>query len=353
MNGDQDKDLCEDWMRGVARPEHSSCRSHGERVLRTGGYYAIIHFWPISGGFGKRMGMLAVALEAIGRVERIRRLSDLCRWLRRRELRSGEGSAIIYTSLLAPLAVLLRVFRPRCRVYYIVRGDEVSFTSFAGRRFRALVAVCFQKLMAATGCRFIFASADLRGLFLRRLGKIRHARLLPNTLGRLLPASRPFDGVIGIVGDFGTVKDIELAIQNLGHGLFAVELYGNRSMPEQWRRPWLTSHGVVSKLSEHLRSVSLVILASRSEGFPNVLLDALEAGCAVVVRRGFPFARLPISDSWRFDLQDDCAGPCDFSDLERVLMRLFQEQCDFRKDNPILFQLAESDWRDRVWRAFA
>jgi len=317
--------------------------------------YAIIHFWPISGGFRKRMEMLEEALGAIGSVHRIRRFSDLLGWLRSGELRRGQAAAIIYTSLLAPLAVLLRIFRPRCPVYYMVRGDEVTFTSFTGRWFRALVAVCFQKLMAATGCRFIFASADLRRRFVQRLGRIRHFKLLPNTLGRPLPASRPFDGKVALIGDFGTVKNIEQVIESLDGGGFQVDLYGNRTLPSRWRRTWLHTHGNVGNLVDCLRHSSLVVLASLSEGFPNVLVEAVQAGCGVAVHSSFPFRRLPFSKPWRFELSDRCDGDGSRQphDLRSVLSRLLTERRDFKQDNPRLVRLIESDWSARVRTIFA
>jgi len=317
--------------------------------------YAIIHFWPISGGFCKRMKMLEETLGAIGAMHRIQRFSDLLGWLRSDELRRGQTAAIIYTSLLAPLAVLLRIFRPRCPVYYMVRGDEVTFTSFAGRWFRALVAVSFQKLMAVTDCRFIFASADLRRRFVQRLGRIRHSKLLPNTLGQPLPASRPFDGKVALIGDFGTVKNIEHVIESLDGGDFQVDLYGNRTLPSRWRRAWLHAHGNVGNLVDCLRNSSLVVLAGLSEGFPNVLVEAVQAGCGVVVHSSFPYCKLPFSKPWRFELSDrrDGDGSRQSQDLRSVLSRLLADRRDFKQDNPRLIRLIESDWSARVRNIFA
>jgi glycosyltransferase involved in cell wall biosynthesis len=317
--------------------------------------YAIIHLWPTRGGFRKRMEMLDETLRPIGSVRRIRRFSDLLGWLRSGELRRGRAAAIIYTSLLAPLAVLLRIFRPRCPVYYMVRGDEVTFTSFAGRRFRALVAVCLQKLMAVAGCRFIFASADLRRRFVQRLGRIRHSKVLPNTLGRPLPELRPFDGKVALVGDFGTVKNIEHVIDSLDGGGFRVDLYGNSTLPARWRRAWLHAHGKVGNLVDCLRDSSLVVLAGLDEGIPNVLVESVQAGCGVVTHSAFPFSRLPLSKPWRFELsaRRDGDGSRQGGDLRSVLSRLLTEHRDFKRDNPRLVRLIESDWSARVRTIFA
>jgi hypothetical protein len=237
----------------------------------------------------------------------------------------------------------------------MVRGDEVTFTSFAGRWFRALVAVCFQKLMAVTGCRFIFASADLRRRFVQRLGRIRQSKLLPNTLGRPLPESRPFDGKVALIGDFGTVKNIEQVIESLDGGGFRVDLYGNRTLPSRWRRAWLNAHGNVGNLVDCLRNSSLVVLASLSEGIPNVLVESVQAGCGVVAHSAFPFSRLPLSKPWRFELsaRSDGDGSRQGQDLQSVLSRLLTEQRDFKQDNPGLVRLIESDWAARVRTIFA
>ena len=312
-------------------------------------HYTIIHFWPVCGGFGKRMEMLEETLRRAGTVRRLRRFSDLLGWLRGDEFRCGHDTAIIYTTPLAPLAMLLRILRPQCPIFYMVRGDEVTYTAFAGRRFRSLVALIFQKAQAVAGCRFVFASADLRRVFVRRLGRIRRSSILPNTLGRPLPPSRPFDGRVALVGDFGTIKNIEHAIAALDGAGFRVDLYGNRSLPPQWRRPWLHAHGNVEDLVARLRGSSLVVLASLSEGFSNVLVEAVEAGCGVAVHSEFPFRRLPIAPAWRFDL----SGRSNADGLRQVLDRLRAEQRNFKQENLRLVTLLESDWPARVLKIFA
>jgi len=320
-------------------------------------HYAIIHFWPVCGGFGKRMVMLEEVLRQAGSVRRLCRFSDLPGWLWSDELRCGHDAAIIYTSLLAPLAVLLRIFRPQCPVFYMVRGDEVTYTAFAGRRLRSLVALCFQKILAVAGCRFVFVSADLRSVFIRRLGRIRRSSLLPNTLGRPLSESRVFDGKVALVGDFGTVKNVEQVIELLDGGGFRIDLYGNSSLPPKWRRPWLHAHGIVVNLVNYLRDSTLVVLAGLDEGIPNVLVEALQAGCGVVVHSEFPFRLLPISERWRFDLprRGDAGGKGSRPprNLRLVLDRLMAEQRSFKQDNPHLVRLIESDWSARIRSIFA
>jgi len=240
----------------------------------------------------------------------------------------------------------------------MVRGDEITYVKQRKRYIRALVAFLFQKLLEVLGCRFVFVCDDLKVLFEKRLGLIRKSCVLPNTLGKRLPDTRPFDGRIALIGDFNTVKNIEWAIQSLSNGKFEVHLYGNRSLPEKWKKPWLHTHGVVENLTSALRqSVSLVILSCFSAGFPNVIIEALEAGCGVVVHREFPFKYLPISDEWRFSLNSTDRDNCNSktkneSELELVLDRLSREKRDFKEDNPELIKLIESDWEKRVWGIF-
>jgi len=266
--------------------------------------------------------------------------------------------AIIYISLMAPFILLLKLIRPSVPVYYMVRGDEVTYVKHAKRYFRAFVGIILQRLLNALRCHFVFVCEDLRVLFENRLGKIRRSSVLPNTIGKPLPEIRPFDGRVALVGDFGTVKNIEWAIENLSSGKFEVHLFGNRSLPEKWKRPWLYAHGVVNDIPSALRqSASIVVLPDISAGFPNVVIEALEADCGVVVHKEFPFKYLPISGKWRFDLNSSNGENCDSeadpkSDLESVLERLLKEKRDFKQDNPELIELVESDWEGWVWDVF-
>jgi hypothetical protein len=232
----------------------------------------------------------------------------------------------------------------------MVRGDEITYAKQAGRNLRATVALVLQRLMNVLGCHFVFVSEDLKALFVARLRGLKKSSVLPNTLGRPVPDLRPFDGQIAIVGEFNTVKNVEGAISQLSHGRFEVHLFGHTTPPERWRRTWLHAHGVVADLKAELRKFcSLVVFPDTSAGFPNVLVEALEAGCSVVIHRDFPFRHLPISDPWRFDLSDPAGTRSGPSNLERVLTRLRQEQRDFKVDNRELIELVESDWEERVW----
>jgi len=271
------------------------------------------------------------------------------------KLSSRHTTIIIYISLLAPLIAMLKVLRPKLPVYYMVRGDEVTYVKQANRYFRAFVAVILQRLLNTLGCHFVFVCEDLRVLFEKRLGKIRRSSVLPNTIGKPLPEIRPFDGRVSLIGDFDTVKNIEWAIENLSCGKFEVHLYGNRKLLEKWQRPWLHAHGVVKNLTSALRqSASLVVLSYIDAGFPNVVIEAQQAGCAVVLHREFPFKYLPIADQWRFSLEssNDRSDGSKTSELEKVLDRLFREKRDFKRDNPELIELIESDWEKRVWEIF-
>ena len=308
--------------------------------------YAIVHFWAARGGFGKRMEMLAGALACRGRVVRIRTIAAFWRLLRESSRRQPELALLVYTSLLAPLVALVRAFRPSVRVYYMVRGDEVTWAIQRRRRWRGILARWLGRLMIAAGCRFVFASQDLQEAFGQRLGRIPHASVLPNTLGQPVPPSRPFDGRVAVVGDFGSVKNIETVIAALSGGDFRLDLFGNTHLPAHWQRPWLRAHGVVKDLPAQLAQCSLVVLASVSEGFPNVLLDALQAGCGVVAHRDFPFRLLPLEEPWRFD-------PHVPGDLANVLGSLRRRQRVFSQDNPELLRLVESDWNEHVRRCLA
>jgi len=319
--------------------------------MRIDDSYTIIYFGPLEGGFARRMGMLTDALSEMGSVRRVHSAGQLWRFLRSKETLRTRASVLVYSSLMVPLVAVLKLFRPGVRFYYMVRGDEVTWAVHAGRNVRAILAVGLQKLMGVLGCRFVFASEDLREVFFRRLGRIARFKILPNTLGRAIPEIRSCDGRVAAVGDFGTVKNIEHVIDALDGGEFTVDLYGNRSLPQGYDRPWVRSHGFVSDLKAHLRNCSLLVLSSISEGFPNALLDALEAGCGVVVHDEFPFRMLPITGKWRFTLEPNLSRPS--ADLPSVLRRLRDEKSDFARDNPDLVSLVESDWRQRVLEVFA
>jgi len=250
-----------------------------------------------------------------------------------------------------PFIALLKWARPGLPVYYLVRGDEITFATHDKRYVRALLAYLFQVGIARLDCTIVFVSTDLQRLFRERYGDqiMLKSRVLPNTIGRSLPPTRAFDGRIGLVGDFHTVKNIEWVIEHLEGGRFTVHLYGNTTLPERWERSWLHAHGVVADLTHSLwESCSLVIFADTSAGFPNVLIEALLAGCSVVVHQEFPFRYLPVDDAWRFDLAAPPLRAKD-SQLERVLLRLLEEDRDFRQDNPHLVRLIESDWEERLW----
>ena len=313
-------------------------------------YYAIIYLGPLLGGFAKRISMLADSLATKAKTERIHSFSKLWRFLRSSRARDNNTSVIIYSDLMVPLVALLKIINRNMTVYYMVRGDQVTWARHAKRSVRAWTARVFQKLMIILGCRFVFASKDLRQKFIRRFGEINWARVLPNTKGGPLPDIRAFDGRLAVVGDFESVKNIEYVLENLDGSGFNVSLYGNSKLPEMWKRPWLNACGVVDDLKSHLQNNSLVVLASISEGFPNVLIDALEAGCGIVAHKKFPFEHLPLSDDWRFELN----APPDHTDshLPSVLKNLRYSKEDFKSKNKALIDLIGSDWSARVFDIF-
>lgn len=318
--------------------------------------YCLIHFWKTEGGYHKRMEMFVNVLQKKHAVERVRSPWAFLRSLLGGELSSSHTTIIIYISLLAPLITMLKLLRPNLPVYYMVRGDEITYVKHDRRYFRAFVAVILQRLLNVLDCHFVFVSEELRVLFEKRLAKIRRSSVLPNTIGKPLPEIRPFDGRVALIGDFNTVKNIEWVIENLSDYKHEVHLYGNTTLPRKWERPWLHTHGVVKDITSALRhSASLVVLSCISAGFPNVLVEAFEAGCSVVVHRDFPFKYLPISDEWRFSLEsfNDSSDGSKTSELEKVLDRLRDEKRDFKRDNPELIKLIESDWEQKVWEIFS
>jgi len=301
--------------------------------------------------------MLVRVLRQRAEVVEIRSFSRLAYEMVMGRLTRASSRLLIYTSLMAPFVAILWLLRPAIPVFYMVRGDEITFVKQRGRRLRARIALSLQRLLVRLDCQFVFVCEDLRVLFQERLGCIERSFVLPNTLGKRLPAARTFDGTLALVGHFNSVKNIEWAIKNLSSGRFRVHLFGNYGHPEEWQRPWLQSHGFVEDLSNQLRqSCSLVVLSCMSAGFPNVALDALEAGCGIVVHRDFPFKYLPIHDAWRFDMPQaakngphEASGDSGPSNLEQVLERLLREQRDFKEDNPELIRLIESSWEEKVW----
>ena len=312
--------------------------------------YLILHFWSTQGGFGNRFQALLKVLQERGKVTELRTpLALVTALLRGRFWRRG-AHILLFTSLMAPVVVPLKLLCPGLKAFYFVRGDEITWAQHHKRRARAILACVFQRGLNAVRCMFVFVSRDLESLFEKRLGTIHRKAFVPNTLGHQLPPIRPFDGRVTLVGDFNTVKNIEVALTLLERGAFPVDLYGNTSLPSQWKRPWLTAHGVVSNLPECLEHSTMVVFTSSTEGFPNVLLDALKAGCAVLVPFCFPFEHLPISRAWRFALSNASAneGP---DSLEQVLSYHYSNRHDFKSDNKDLISLVESDWKDHVWQA--
>ncbi len=324
----------------------------GTAAAQTSRYdeYLIVHVGKTVGGFGKRFLMLVDVLSK-QRPTRVENPVSAIWHLLRSRRRGQNRCVVVYYDVLAPFTALAKALFPGLTVVYMVRGDQVTWARFQRRRLRAAVAHAFQKWMARLGCVFVFASDDLRTTVVRRLGPLQGSVVLPNTVGHPLPPSRPFDGRIAVVGDFGTVKNIEPVLDSLGAGRFHVDLFGNTSLPARYRRPWLCSHGPVDDLPTHLRDCSLLVLSSVTEGFPNVIVEALEAGCAVVAPDRPPFEKLPLGSAWRY-----ADGPSRLDPnqgLASVLSRILVQQPDFRAENRELYDLIESDWEERIWETFA
>ncbi|KKN29974.1 hypothetical protein LCGC14_0838630 [marine sediment metagenome] len=317
--------------------------------------YCLVHFWGWRGGCGHRMEELSAVLHARGQVRRINTWRALVKCLLSGTFSDKNVVVLFYTSVLAPVIILIRVLS-RAKCCYMVRGDEFSYALQAKRPVRAVIALCLQELCRVSRCEFVFVSKDLQVVFERRLGILERKHLLPNTLGRRLPPTRRCDGKVGVVGDFETVKNIEWVIEHLSDGKYEVHLFGNQPVPDKWKRPWLTSHGVVDNLIKELNAVSVVVLSSTSEGFPNVLNDALLAGCSCMIHDTFPFEYLPVHKSWRFTLgTTDGRGDArsrGSGELRAMIDAAIAEGRDFKADNPELIAIIESNWEEKVWRVF-
>lgn len=315
--------------------------------------YVIVHVGKIAGGFAKRFFMFVDVLSRRHPTYVKKPLPALWHLMALR-VKGRNACVIVYYDVLAPFIAVVRFLLPSLTLVYMVRGDQILWARFHKRKIRAWTANIFQKWMSRLGCVFVFASEDLRITFTKRLGPINRTEVLPNTVGHPLPPSRPFDGRIAVVGDFETVKNIEFVLNSLCEGRYHVDLFGNTSLPEKWKRPWLQSHGIVADLSSHLKHCSLVVLSSVTEGFPNVVVEALEAGCCIVAPEGAPFRRLPLNTRWRYKMEPFNGHPKAGSNkkLTHVLHHIMTKQPDFKADNRVLYELIESDWEKRIWEIF-
>lgn len=314
--------------------------------------YVLFHPWPTAGGFKKRMDMLLEVLAKRCRVTKVRTLGAFLRFSWEAGRAADPVSVLVYGSLAAPFLVPLRLAHRHIPVYYMVRGDEATYARQAGHIAQSHLSLWCQRILKGLGCHFVFVCEDLRVLFEERLGAFKNCSVLPNTIGRPMPPIGRFEGRIALVGDFGTVKNTEWAIQRLSRGDYEVDLYGAKEVPDKWRRPWLTCRGVVANLTQELaKRPALVLLPYVDAGFPNVVVEALLGGSPVVVHEKFPFRYLPVHDAWRFSLSDHGVDSSDGnpSDLELFLGRLREQQRDFRQDNADLMQIVESSWEQRVW----
>lgn len=314
--------------------------------------YVLIHLWATAGGFKKRMDMLMELLGRRSRLVRVQTSRAFLRFLWKPGKVDESVSILIYGSFMAPLLIPLRLFHRRIPVFYMVRGDEVTYAKQAGHGLQARAALLCQRLLKRLGCHFVFVCEDLRALFEQRLGAFKRCSVLPNTIGRPMPPIGRFSRRVALVGDFGTVKNTEWALQRLSRGEYLVDLYGAREVPAEWRRPWLNCRGVVADLHGELaKRPALVLLPYIDAGFPNVVVEAMSAGCPVAVHQKFPFQHLPVHDAWRFTLSDNGVTTADSkpSELESFLNRLREQQRDFRQDNTDLVELVESSWEKRVW----
>ncbi len=308
--------------------------------------HKLLHFWPVSGGMGLRFKLLSEELQRRGTGERISSVSGLFKSLRSSwvQWRVEGVNVLIFTSLMCPLIVFLKIVAPKTKVVYFVRGDEINEARDNGRFIRASVAFILQyTLWKLLSVKHVFVSWDLKKLFERRLGGPSTAAVVPNTLGCKVPASRRFDGNVALVGDFDSVKDIEWVLSELINTEFVVSLYGNSSYPVKWQASNVVSFGKVGDLSDRLRNQSLLVLSSKSEGYPNILNEALLAGCAVVVHTSFPFEFFPLSSKWKYSKSPGAL----VTFLREVMAR---PEWRYDDDNKELSELIEVNWFELVFR---
>jgi len=109
--------------------------------------YVLIHLWPTAGGFKKRMDMLMDVLSTRCRTIRVRTLRDSVTFLRLGRRTIGPMSVLVYGSLVSPFMVLVRLRYRDTPVYYMVRGDEVTYAKQAGRPVQAHVALFCQRIL--------------------------------------------------------------------------------------------------------------------------------------------------------------------------------------------------------------
>jgi len=159
--------------------------------------YVIVHVGKIVGGFAKRFFMFVDVLGKRHPTYVKKPLPALWHLLAMR-IRGRNACIIVYYDVLAPFIAIVRFLFPSLTLVYMVRGDQVSWARFHGRKVRAWATCIFQKWMSRLGCMFVLASEDLRIIFTERLGPLHRAKVLPNTLGYPLPPSRPFDGRIAV-----------------------------------------------------------------------------------------------------------------------------------------------------------
>ncbi|NMC62406.1 MAG: glycosyltransferase [SAR324 cluster bacterium] len=305
--------------------------------------FEVLHPFSVDAGFGKRFMMIMEVLSESHELYWTRRILDLPEAIIR-ILRSQDPTILIYTSVISPTVVLLKALRPNLRINYMVRGDEWGEFIYQGRRLRAWFALFGQRLLRTAGVRFVFVSWDLKDRIEARIGDTTHV-ILPNTLGHSISQIKVFDGRIGLVGDFASVKNIEYVLEELSKTTWECHLFGNRTLPETWNNRNIISHGMVDDLVAELKeNCSLVVFSSLSEGFPNVLLEALEAGCSVLVHDSYPFQQLPISKFWRYNLEP--------GSLRNRLQQLIDEPRDFLRDNREFMELVAKDWAATVKAAF-
>ena len=104
------------------------------------------------------MDMLLKVLRKRAEVVEIRSFPRLIAFFLRCPFASSSMRILVYTSLLAPFVSALRLLKPSARLFYMVRGDEITYVKQKSRYFRAKVSFVFQKLLVLLGCHvgFVF-----------------------------------------------------------------------------------------------------------------------------------------------------------------------------------------------------
>lgn len=195
------------------------------------------------------------------------------------QLRRHEPSFLIVDSkTVARFAATYR--RKRAVVVHVVHNSHL-----AGGELRASRREVFENLRAFDSV--VLLSERQRGDIERGFGRRDNLAVIPNARQRprQVPLHRERSAGI-VVASVDSRKRVDHAVRALPAGA-TLEVFGDgpkaAELAQLVRRLGLESrvrlHGHTPNARERLRSASFLLLTSRSEGFPLVLVEAMAAGC--------------------------------------------------------------------------